>query len=123
MNQNLSDILVENFPLTYSGSTYFECGDGWFALIYRLSQEIEKFNRDIRFLDREAFTLYCCKEKFGTLRFQMNYPDDAEDFDYQWIGHLTSAAQEMSKTICEDCGEPGKMTKGGWIKVRCGVCK
>lgn len=123
MNQNLSDILVENFPLTYSASTYFECGDGWFALIYRLSQEIELVNRAAFFSYRASFEFYCAKEKFGTLRFQMDYPDDAKDFEVLWVNKLIQEAENMSKTICEYCGEPGELTKGGWIKVRCGVCK
>lgn len=55
------------------------------------------------------------KEKFGGLRFYMNYyVEDLED--------LISEAESQSYNICEKCGKPGKSREGGWIVTLCDDC-
>ena len=57
-------------------------------------------------------TLDQVKEKFGTLRFYYSGGDD-------YISGLVSMAESMSGVTCEDCGNPGTQTSGGWIKTVC----
>ena len=52
------------------------------------------------------------KEKFGGLRFYYNGGDD-------YIRGLENMAESMSYRTCEECGAPGKPTKGGWIRTLC----
>ena len=52
------------------------------------------------------------KEKFGTLRF---YYDGGDDY----IHGLDSMAASMTSRICEECGKPGKIREGGWLKTLC----
>jgi hypothetical protein len=52
------------------------------------------------------------KEKFGTLRFYVNYQDD-------YITGLIDMAESMSGRTCEVCGNHGKMRHGGWMRVLC----
>lgn len=52
------------------------------------------------------------KEKFGGLRF---YVDGASERHQT----LIQFAENMSYTICETCGKPGKPTTGGWITTLC----
>lgn len=52
------------------------------------------------------------KEKFGTLRFYYSGGDD-------YVFGLVAMAEAMSASTCEECGDPGTETTGGWIKVRC----
>lgn len=52
------------------------------------------------------------KEKFGTLRF---YYDGGDDY----IRGLESMAASMTSRICEECGKPGKIREGGWLKTLC----
>jgi len=57
-------------------------------------------------------TLDQVKEKFGTLRFYYSGGDD-------YIRGLVSMAESMSGVTCEECGNPGTQTPGGWIKTVC----
>ena len=75
------------------------------------------------------------KEKYGTLRVYYdivaNYEEkdvkhlDAKDVDadyHRFKGGVEMAiliAEHRSAIICEICGKPGKLRKGGWIKCLC----
>ena len=52
------------------------------------------------------------KEKFGGLRF---YYDGGDE---QVFG-MVRMAESWASTICEQCGEPGKLRGGGWIQTLC----
>lgn len=52
------------------------------------------------------------KEKYGTLRFYVNYEDG-------YIRGLISMAESMSGRTCEVCGNPGTRRDGGWIQTLC----
>jgi hypothetical protein len=52
------------------------------------------------------------KEKFGTLRFYYSGGDD-------YISGLVAMAESMSGHTCEECGSPGEIRRGGWIKTLC----
>lgn len=52
------------------------------------------------------------KEKFGGLRF---YYDGGDDY----ISALSAMAESMSYVTCEECGNPGKPTRGGWVRTLC----
>ena len=56
------------------------------------------------------------KEKFGTLRFYYEGGDE-------YIAGLVSMAESMSGCTCEDCGNVGQRTGGGWIKTICQPCE
>ena len=60
-------------------------------------------------------TLDQIKEKFGTLRFYYAGGDE-------YIDGLVSMAESMSAVTCEECGNPGTQTDGGWIKTICKPC-
>lgn len=62
----------------------------------------------------EAFQV---KEKFGGLRFYINYGDD-------YVYGMIRIAEVMSKGICEMCGTTKNVTddKTGWIKFLCPKC-
>ncbi len=80
----------------------FECGDGWFALIWKLSSDIEME------ATREGIDPHGdmwpeaqqVKQKFGALRFHLNnYSEE--------LARLIKIAAKESGTICEICGNPG----------------
>ena len=52
------------------------------------------------------------KEKFGTLRFYYNGGDE-------YISGLEHMADAMSAVTCEECGSPGVLRNGGWIRTLC----
>jgi len=82
----------------------FECGDGWFRLIWELCEAIEPRVDD-------DFEVVQVKEKFGGLRFYCG-PASKEVYD------LISVAEEKSYSVCEECGRKAKQ-RGGWISTLC----
>ena len=121
MNKQNTEKLMKDFPTLYRGYTKpltenlmsfgFECGDGWFQLLYDLSKKLVEID-----LELEAVQV---KEKYGTLRFYVGAATDAA-FD------LIFAAEEKSSTICEVCGSIlGVKTgpDGGWVRTLCGACR
>lgn len=77
MNEALSKKLLDDFPALFrdrnesSMQRGFECGDGWFDLIYKLSQDIECVAREGG-LNPDSHEWPLCrqvKEKMGSLRF------------------------------------------------------
>ena len=89
-------------PLEYFG---FECGDGWYSLIYNLCKELMG-------VPHPAPTAAQVKEKYGTLRF---YVDHGTIEHENIIAHY----EQLSSKTCEVCGEPGYRRAGGWIRSLC----
>lgn len=83
----------------------FECLDGWFNILDRLSKELTDLN--------EGVVAVQVKEKYGTLRF---YIVGGSDKAY----NLIDEAEHESLVTCETCGKSGKLRSiGGWLKTLC----
>lgn len=117
MNIDNTEKLVQAFPKLYRNvggdprktcmAWGFECGDGWFQLIWDLSAQLEPL---VVGTDRCAMQV---KEKFGTLRFYVTNSTDQ-------IEELISEAEDRSETTCEVCGsQDATASKGPWITTRC----
>jgi ribosomal protein L37AE/L43A len=119
MDKEKTSKLFNDFPNLYRGRTEpltqnlmgfgFSCGDGWFNLIYELSEKVSK-------LDPECVAVQV-KEKFGGLRFYTG-PTLKEVHD------LISEYEKKSFKTCEDCGttKTVKRRDGGWIRTQCNKC-
>ena len=118
MNKKNTEKLYRDFPNLYRQHELsmqqtcmcwgFECGDGWFDLIYNLSKRLTEFNSEI-----EAVQV---KEKYGGLRFYTNFYDLQSE-------KLIQEAENKSYEICENCGKPGKPNYEGWISTLCDKCR
>ena len=89
----------------------FECGDGWYNMLYNLLTKIENHLKTLPKEDVDAFCVQQVKEKFGTLRFYCS--GDGE------VDRLVNEAEDISAVTCEECGNAGKMRNGGWMSVKC----
>jgi hypothetical protein len=119
MSPDLERLLVDRYPKIYGPSRNrtrewrgFFCDDGWFALIDQLCKFIQFYldhnNQDGKITQIAAVQV---KEKLGTLRF---YATGGDDYVQGAIGF----AVQMSATICEITGEPGKLWwNGGCLKT------
>jgi hypothetical protein len=93
----------------------FECGDGWFDLLYDLSKKIQKL------IDKgkisKDFNVHQVKEKFAFLRYYTNFSTDELD-------KLINQAEEQSMITCEQCGKSGKVKDigGHWYMTLCNSC-
>jgi hypothetical protein len=118
--------LFDAFPFLYRGrvkpieeslmSFGFECGEGWFDLIWTLSQKIEDAAKASGLNPQsdswpESTQV---KEKFGTLRFHLNNHTEV-------MNDLISEAQEVSAKTCEICGNPGSRVVGRRVKTLCDI--
>jgi len=115
MKQELENKFYERFKFIKKGKTPqdwfffgFECGDGWFDLLWDLCLKLEelKFEGKVQQV----------KEKFGGLRF---YVDGATD--EQW--KVIEEAEAKSYKTCETCGQSGKVGGKGWIATLCDICR
>ena len=115
MNERHTNRLIDDFPSLYrdcfcsphqSNMAFgFECGDGWFDIIYKLSEQLEE----------EGVFATQVKEKYGTLRFYVGYASDRA-FD------MIDEAEAQTETTCELCGERGRLRGRGWVVTRCDKC-
>ena len=91
----------------------FQCDDGWYKLIDKLSNEITKIDPNIQ--------ATCVKEKFGTLRFYFEGAQDEKTCDK--IHNLLHNYDTISSKTCEECGKPGKLRKlEWWLQTLCNTC-
>ena len=91
----------------------FECGNGWFDLLWKLCEDIDKVLKEEKIRD---FEIVQVKEKFAGLRF---YPRGAIDK----IWKLVAKAEKKSFKICEECGRRGRLYGSGcWLKTLCKKC-
>lgn len=128
MNKTHTQTLLRDFPRLYRGrhkslqeslmSFGFECGDGWFSLIYKLSADIERLavESGLNPLSDEWPEVTQVKEKFGALSYYMRGASEE-------MGKLIMEFEEQTARVCEICGKDGKLRREGWLKVRCDGCQ
>jgi len=98
----------------------FDCGDGWFAIIERLSTKL---------VADPHLVVGQVKQKMGVLRVYFAHVDGAPEPDPELDAQLDAevdASREESKRTCELCGQPspdGPRTNiHKWVSVRCESC-
>jgi len=118
MNSDKEKLLTDKFPILYRGINRpitenllpfgFECDDGWFNIIWDLSEKLSNLNEDIIAMQ--------VKEKYATLRFYITGGSDK-------AFALIDEAEGKSSSTCEICGKGGTiMCKGiWWVKTLCDI--
>ena len=131
MDVELEDRLFERFkfyrhdqPLSISLMGFgFECGNGWFQLIWNLSEEIENMFSKYK-VNIDCFDIFQVKEKFGSLRFYYVFLNDAGGNVADEISKLVTKYEDLSSKTCELCGKEGKLEDiNGWYMTICDSCK
>jgi len=109
MKKELQESLVKTFSTLYEPDFEFRCDDGWYQLIYNMSEEV------IREDERTVITTV--KEKFGELRV---YSDSVP------FSPVIDKYEKISRYTCEMCGstENAKIVDTGnrWFKCMCKEC-
>jgi len=115
MNKKNTAMLLKDFPDLYKQYYLpknqtcmcwgFACLDGWFDLIYELSQKLEIISPITQATQ--------VKEKFGGLRFYYNGATEVGS-------RLIQNAEEKSYHTCELCGKKGVLREDlGWVRTLC----
>jgi hypothetical protein len=95
----------------------FECGDGWYQILDSLCANIQHHidwqnkNHEKHPVVEQVIAVQI-KEKFGGLRFYYDGGDEK-------IQGMVRMAESWAAHTCEECGAPGKMRNGGWIRTLC----
>ena len=110
MKKENKDYLNKKFPYLYGYIRFFECDDGWFEIIYNLSEKIHEIDPHVQATQ--------VKEKFGGLRFYTNYGNEE-------INKVIREAESASLKTCEVCGTKENVTQKsiGWVKTLCDKCR
>lgn len=90
--------------LTSTNPSMFGVGEGWFELLKNLIDELISLGWDRHMIQS--------KEKFGGLNFYIKEPS-------QEMREVILTYEQISYTVCEDCGEEGGRRGDGWIKTLC----
>ncbi len=90
----------------------FQCGDGWFEILWRLCVNLEPLVMELERETGRRLEVVEVKQKLGTLRFYVSHHSDPID------DRIAEAQLESSRT-CEVCGQPGLWRRGHWIRTRC----
>lgn len=109
--------LSEDWPyLLFDGKPYpLEVGEGWHSLVAETFKKIVDIYRK-KNVPLEWFSVMQIKEKFGGLRI---YTGALPASVYDDVDRIIDEAEKKSVTICEVCGEPGKLITTGWWNTRC----
>lgn len=87
-------------------------GPGWIPLIYLTEAVLDKLIPGYKFAQ--------VKEKFGTLRVYLDYPEQVDSEDVGLAIRFIGIVEGVSATICEECGQPGaRDTTYSWIRTLC----
>lgn len=95
-------LAIESFPFL----CHMEIDHGWADLMIVAAGWIAEIGPP------QGFGSSQIKEKYATLRWYFDGPDDG-------IADIIEAAELLSGHICEKCGRPGKLREGGWMSTRC----
>jgi hypothetical protein len=121
MNTQNTETLFNRFDFLYRGryllptenrmSDGFDCDDGWYELIYDLSEQLEQYRQ----AHPEAAELMVMqvKQKFGELRFHV-HPRLPE------VQAIIDATSARSRQCCEVTGQPGQLHQcQGYYQTLC----
>jgi hypothetical protein len=99
------------FSKPYGG---FATSQGWWPVIEILCGEIQHYLDWKNKTSEEVPQVVVdqIKEKFGGLRFYYHGGDE-------YVFGLVRMAEAWCSTICEKCGNPGKLRHGGWVLTLC----
>lgn len=143
MRKELQDKLFEKYPLIFRDRTKsmqetcmcwgITTGDGWYTLLDKLCASLQWST------DKNSYPQVIAdqvKEKFGGLRFYYHTEETEKSKAYadseigkryprnlDYLDGMIDFACSMSYHICEECGNPGKCNKYGWISCRCKKCR
>lgn len=89
------------YPKLYSTLEYFECSEGWYPLIDKLSERLEEVNNSLGDGYIHAAQV---KNKFGGLRFYID-TENVSTADYNMVQSFIDEAESLSYSTCELCSD------------------
>ena len=138
MKQELIDKLHKKYPLILVNGPEISVGDGWYGLVDEICKQLTIVYNESGI----QFTAAQIKEKFGGLRFYIDYIEllnpnrnkrspfspRNKKFYIKYVYDIIDKKEMESLAICEECGGTGTRRQtsgggGGWIKTLCTQCE
>ena len=128
------------YPYDFYEALPYDVDDGWYDLVRGMCREISAaYARTGRPVD---LIMERIREKLGTMRVYYQFEGQPqivrvvekpgavitirrrpEETDFQReIADIVQRWEEKSADVCEQCGQPGTLRKGGWLKTLCDRC-
>lgn len=85
----------------------------------KLTKEIESLSVEIERETHNVPIVAQIKEKFGTLRFYVDFREGISNSAAAKVYALVDFAEHMTQITCEQCGDKGKTYGIGWNKTLC----
>jgi hypothetical protein len=105
-DQDWSDRLARRYRKIF-GPAGPATGPGWCWLWEAGAQSIKEIGIPGNFRTTDT------KEKFGSARWY------AEGEIPEAVHDVIDAVEHLSAYVCEDCGAPGRLRQGGWVRTLC----
>jgi hypothetical protein len=133
LTQAFPRLYKPNAPLRNPTHFRFEHGNGWFDLIWNMSEIINTNIDDIK-KNECTLSMLQIKEKFGNLRIYYAFRNrnketigltDSLIEIKKNIEEATRFAENQSAKTCEECGISGIIRSSsisGWLKCLCNKC-
>jgi len=118
MKKHLVASFEDDYPYL-TKEARFETGDGWYDILRDMFSDVHQAIVDGGH-DKDVMTFTQIKEKFGTLNAYYTCKDRKLMIV---VSPIIDKYETLSYTICERCGNPGRQTTGGWIKILCRSCR
>lgn len=107
--------IVQANSKRFLGPRTIECDPGWENLILQFLFELDTFD------PKKKISLFCIKEKFGFLDISN---EACDEFLWDELSKLLFNYRLRSKSICEVCGNRGKLRSfGTLLKTTCEGCR
>lgn len=112
------EMIKERFPkLIAEIDCGIYCESGWDQIIFDLCQKIVDLAKE---KNVKCPTIAQLKEKFGGLRFYLDY---CSNNIFDDVCNFIAAAEKQSTKTCEFCGKEGLIkSQRGWLKAVCDQC-
>lgn len=89
-------------------SRTYDVGPGWQSIVQKAVDQ----------LIAGGAVIDQVKEKYGGLRIYYHFIDDRVS-NYKTLDKIVQEAENECAKTCEQCGEPGVLRDGGWIRTLC----
>jgi hypothetical protein len=124
-HEDFGKYLHDKYPCVVQKDLYVECNEGWHDLIDELTKKINNYCDTIssKYGEKPLINVVHIKEKFGGLRYYVDYFIDREDITP--VEFIIRNYEMKSYHICEDCGTTGDRCApdGYWMKTLCEKCQ
>lgn len=106
---------IANKNLVDAANFDFQIDDGWFGLLYELSEKIEKAAKHEGLHGDRWPDVQIVEAKYASLRFKLRN-------ETEQMHRLTFKYELKSTRICELCGQAGYIRQADWLYCLCDQC-